>query len=183
VPILVGVAAVLVSLASVAVIVDRLRNDDERVFTGDFFTELEPGEFRFEVPFRALLGVTVEVRDGALVVHHVQPDSAAEHAGVEPGDVILRAAGEDVASVAALREVIGNVAAGEQYDLVVRRDGSEQTLRATRPDQMARAFPLIPGASDGEPFDAFLDQLADEVEGRLRERGITPPTPSPQRRT
>lgn len=180
VPILVGVAAVLVSLASVALIVESMSNDDNRVFAGDFFTEVEPGELRFQIPFPGVfLGVTVDTDGGALLVQRVQPGSTADLAGVREGDVILRAAGQDVNSVAALREVLRGLRPGERYDLDVRRDDTEHRLQATHPYQVENPFAFPPPARDGEPYDAFLESLADEVEQRLRERGVVPPTASP----
>ncbi|MDP2328289.1 MAG: PDZ domain-containing protein [Dehalococcoidia bacterium] len=107
-----------------------------------------------------LLGVSV---DDALAVTAVAEGSAAEDAGVQVGDRIVKVAGEPVADLAAVRAAIAAVEPGATYDLTVERDGREQTLHAVRPatpafdleslmpwlhehlDQMPRSGPMTPG--------------------------------------
>lgn len=107
-----------------------------------------------------LLGVSV---DDALAVTAVTEGSAAEDAGVQVGDRIVKVAGEPVADLAAVRAAIAAVEPGATYDLTVERDGREQTLQAVRPatpafdleslmpwlqeylDQMPRSGPMNPG--------------------------------------
>lgn len=109
---------------------------------------------------RPLLGVSV---DDALVVTAVVEGSAAQDAGVQVGDRIVKVAGESVADLAAVRAAIAAVEPGETYDLTVQRDGREQTLQVVRPatpafdlealmpclqdyfDQMPRSGPMNPG--------------------------------------
>lgn len=147
VQILVGIAAVLVSIAAVVVIVDRLgerRSERDRAFAlagarRALDTQGERG---------TLLGVTVEAEDGALVVRQVVPGSPAARAGVRPGDIIEQAAGEDVDDAGSLRAAVAGVRAGRQYDLVVLRDGRERTLRVEREPVFGRALPRS-GERDG----------------------------------
>jgi PDZ domain-containing protein len=62
-------------------------------------------------------------------VHSLTEDSAA--AGVlEVGDVILEAEGEPVADAAALREII-NAGDGEPIEMLIERDGDEETVSVT----------------------------------------------------
>jgi regulator of sigma E protease len=61
--------------------------------------------------------------DGVLVFQ-VQPGSAAEMAGLMPGDVIVEADGESIETWSDLSSVLGGTAAGESALLSVQREGS-----------------------------------------------------------
>ena len=67
--------------------------------------------------------------DGALV-SNVAPNSAAEKAGLQSGDVILAVNGEPVVSNGALSSLIGMSAPGERVTLKVWRDRGERTVEA-----------------------------------------------------
>ena len=58
------------------------------------------------------------------------PASPAAEAGIQPGDVIVSVDGTDVDSFAAASAII-QAAPNRTLDVVVRRDGAEQTLRVT----------------------------------------------------
>lgn len=64
-----------------------------------------------------------------LTVHSFVEDSAAEDV-LEEGDVILEADGETVADASALREIV-NEGGGEPIELLIERDGEEQTVSVT----------------------------------------------------
>ncbi|WP_203582458.1 YlbL family protein [Microbacterium hibisci] len=66
---------------------------------------------------------------GQLSVHSVVEGAAAEGI-LEVGDIILEAGGEPVTDVAALRAVI-NEADGAPVELVIERDGDQQTVEVT----------------------------------------------------
>jgi membrane-associated protease RseP (regulator of RpoE activity) len=186
-PILVGLAAVLVSLASVTVIVDHFRARQAYAFgafgrggmmrPGQFGPgALGPGQFgpRQGMPGypgmmrpgggfqnrqpggpgaqqqRPLLGVSGSEDQGGIRVQQVQPGSPADRAGVETGDVIVRADGKDTPNVNALRSAVGAVdASKQQYDLVVKRGGNDQTLKVDAPRQ-ARQQPRQPSGTPQE---------------------------------
>lgn len=179
-PILVGVAAVLVSIASVTVIVDHFRGGPTFARGFDRGGMMRPGQFGrdgFGMPGgqmvpgqmmpgeqggypgtmpgarqqqRPLLGVTGSEDQGGVRVQQVQPGSAAERAGVKSGDLIVRADGKDTSSVEALRSAVGSVEASrQQYELVVKRDGNDQTLKVDAPRQ-ARTAPRQPSSAPGE---------------------------------
>lgn len=64
---------------------------------------------------------------GALV-REVLPESPADQAGIEPGDVILRVGEEAIERADELPLRIGLAGVGKQVKLRVRRDGGERTL-------------------------------------------------------
>ncbi|MCW8846935.1 MAG: DegQ family serine endoprotease [Gammaproteobacteria bacterium] len=99
---------------------------------------LEHGEVR-----RGLLGVSVQSIDpdlaenlglettGGALVSQVMPDSAAERAGIEPGDVVLAIDGETITDAASLRLRVGMHGAGESVKILLLRDGEKMTVKAS----------------------------------------------------
>jgi serine protease Do/serine protease DegQ len=61
-------------------------------------------------------------------VEQVMPDSAADEAGIEPGDVITKINGKLVRTFAELRGKIGTLGAGKKVKLTIVRNGDEQVL-------------------------------------------------------
>jgi len=68
---------------------------------------------------------------GGALIAKVEPDSAAAHAGLQQGDVILNYDGAPVEDAAALSMHINTTAPGEKAALVVWRHGKQITLTAT----------------------------------------------------
>lgn len=66
-----------------------------------------------------------------VLVSQVFPDSPAEKAGVQRGDVIRSFAGKPIDSAGALTRSVGLTPPGETRDLVVVRDGKTLTLKTT----------------------------------------------------
>lgn len=98
---------------------------------------LEYGEIR-----RGRLGVMIgdvspdhvelfglESDNGALVAE-VLMDSAAEAAGIEPGDVIVEVDGENVLDARDLRNRIGLASVDDEVEIVVMRDGRTKMIEA-----------------------------------------------------
>lgn len=71
---------------------------------------------------RPRLGVLIENVDNGVRVMEVVADSVAQQSGLQAGDIILRAAGFDTATTAALIEVIERQAPGTWLPLAVLRD-------------------------------------------------------------
>ncbi len=74
-------------------------------------------------------GIDADV-EGALV-QEVVPDSAAEKAGVEVGDIIVAIDDEPVTGASDLRTTIGLRRSGEAVSVRIIRDGKQRTLTAT----------------------------------------------------
>ncbi len=67
---------------------------------------------------------------GALV-HDVNKDSAAEHAGIQPGDVILEIDGESIAVSSDLPPLVGSNPPGTEVVVLISRNGDEHTFEVT----------------------------------------------------
>ena len=76
----------------------------------------------------AQLGVT---QGPGVVVFQVQSGSAADRAGLRPGDVITALNGTAVSDPNTFRNAIAGLAPGTEVTLTVRRDGNESQVRAT----------------------------------------------------
>ena len=106
---------------------------------------LEFGEVR-----RGRLGVTIgdlvpaladamelDIEAGA-VIGEVTEGSAAERAGLQPGDVIIEVDGTSIEGSTSLRNKIGLMRPGSTADIVLVRDGQRQTVEATIDGDTAR---------------------------------------------
>ena len=81
----------------------------------------------------------LETVEGA-VITQVEPNSAAEDAGLRAGDVVIAVDGQPVAGSAALRNLIGLMQVGEEVDVTVLRDGRERTIEAEIGKAQARSL-------------------------------------------
>ena len=99
-----------------------------------------------ETPPHAQLGVSmVEITpemaqyynlpvDSGVYVANVYADSAADSAGIQQGDIIVKFDGQDVTSASDLQLSVRSKNPGDTVDVVVNRDGQEQTLSVTLGD-------------------------------------------------
>lgn len=91
---------------------------------------------------RGLLGVIIsdlsedvseqlglDIDKGALI-QEVSPDSAAEDAGLEPGDVIINVDGKEIENVNDLRNAVGLKRSGERVRIVIIRNNRKMTKNA-----------------------------------------------------
>jgi len=76
------------------------------------------------------LGITPFRPDPTLEVGYVGEGSAAQEAGLKPGDKLIALNGDMLSSWQALVDVIVN-SPGESVELTIERDGQQQPLRAT----------------------------------------------------
>ena len=107
-------------------VVDQLLENGEvtRAFLGVFMQELD--------------GATADALglagDGGVLVNEVIAGSPAERAGVEAGDVIRGLDGAAVTDTRQLMRLVEKLSVGEDYPLVVVRDGAETNLTLTAGD-------------------------------------------------
>ncbi len=108
---------------------------------------------------------------GALV-SMVTPGSPAEAAGFQPGDIVLKANGQDMADNRALARFVAELTAGQTASFEVWRDSAPKTLTATiaaRDEDKIRAQlgdgstdPVNPGATEALP-GVQLSAITDEI--------------------
>ena len=59
-----------------------------------------------------------------IYIKEVDMDSPAMNAGLQSGDVIVKLAGKDVTTVASYSEIVLGLEPGENYKIVIKREGS-----------------------------------------------------------
>lgn len=79
----------------------------------------------------AFLGIQGEGSPEGVRVIDVLPGTAAEAAGIRAGDLIRSIGGAPVTTMEVLARVLDRYGAGDAVDVAVRREGRDQTLRAT----------------------------------------------------
>lgn len=71
-----------------------------------------------------------EVPQG-VYIQEVVPDSSADKAGIETGDIITKVDGQTVDSETKISQAIGSKKIGDRLDLIVWNDGQERSVTAT----------------------------------------------------
>jgi serine protease Do/serine protease DegQ len=116
------------------------------------------------------LGIETNDFSGALV-EEVQPDSAAEKAGIEVGDVIVAIDGQKVDGGGDLRTTIGLKRSGDKVMVTVQRAGKEKRFSATLGDaaslQVVAAGDIHPGLAGAEFSDYIPGSQAFKGPGVL----------------
>jgi serine protease Do/serine protease DegQ len=69
----------------------------------------------------------LETNQGGFI-EQVMPDSAADEAGIKPGDVITKVNGKSIKTFNELRGKIGTIGLGKKVELTIVRNGNEQEL-------------------------------------------------------
>ena len=64
-------------------------------------------------------------------IRSIQDFSPAQKAGLKAGDIITKADGTEVDSVATLNEIKNKHNVGDTMELTINRDGNEQTITVT----------------------------------------------------
>ena len=86
--------------------------------------------------FRVYLGTVPNYSDqtDGMKLDGVRPGSPAERAGLKAGDLIVKLGGVPIKNVYDYTYALGELKAGEEIDVQIRRDGREMTLKLT-PDK------------------------------------------------
>lgn len=112
-----------------------------------------------------------EVNIGAFV-SEVQPESAAEKAGLQAGDIITAVNGRDLNSFQELRAKIASMGAGAEVELTIVRKGKEMTVDVVLDDATqteitaAQIHPALEGATltNGEDEAGNAGVVVSELE-------------------
>ena len=94
-----------------------------------------------------VLGITFKEEDNKMVVEEVREGSGAAKAGIQKGDVIVAAAGQDVTDRESLAKLMEKRHVGEDVEITVEREGKKMPLQVRLagrdelfkdPEQMSR---------------------------------------------
>ena len=131
----------------------------------------------------ARLGVTVQEMNQALaqsfglkraegaLVAAVQPGSAADHAGIQPGDVIVKFDGKPIGAASELSAMVGQAAPGSRARLEVWRRGESRELSASL--GAAPADPDRNAAAEGTTRDRLGLAVRPLTSGERREANVS----------
>ena len=147
---------------------------------------LDFGEVR-----RGLLGVRIQTIDaemaaaletdvtsGALITN-IEPDSAAEEAGLEVGDIIVEVNDEEVGGAAELRNTIGLLRSGDTVDIKYVRDNRTRSTTA----ELGQQQTLASVGADMHPglAGARFAQVSVTSDGGVEVTEVEPGSPAAQR--
>ena len=117
--------------------------------------------------------------ESGAVITRITPNGPASAAGLQPGDVVLRFGGRDVADSRALTRMVGEAQVGAQVEIVIVRGGAERTIQATiqRLEEGGSGARVADGGDgdtprrdDGGPRGArFFGLALSELDSGLRE--------------
>ena len=131
---------------------------------------------------RGLLGVGIEEvsrekaeavgldRPHGALVNRVEPDSAAENAGIEVGDVIVEFEGESIETYGELPPLVGSTPPGTEVEVVVHRWGDRKTLDVVLDELPQDEQASTGGQRSGEPANALglvVEGLSPEMRQNL----------------
>ncbi|MFC1766089.1 Do family serine endopeptidase [Planctomycetota bacterium] len=100
-------------------------------------------------------------------IQEVTEDSAADHAGFKPYDVVLEFDGEPVKDAQDFRHKVAQVKPGEKVKILIARDGQERTLTAVldrRSDAIGRESAAV--AEKNGLLGIEVRNLTDDLAGR-----------------
>ena len=107
--------------------------------------------------------------EGALVAK-VEPSSPAANAGIKNRDVIVEYDGKKISTLRDLTRAVADTSAGRKVDVVVWRNGKQETLAATIQEQQndEQVASAEEPAADNQPkLGLALAPLSDEMRQRL----------------
>lgn len=116
------------------------------------------------------LGITVVQQDGRLSVDYPYPDSPADRAGLQQGDVILRIDGETTINMTldeAVERLRGEV--GTTVALDIRRDGLSKPLKVTVTRESIKLNPVESQVLEGAIGYVSIKSFHAEVESELHD--------------
>ena len=147
---------------------------------------------------RGLLGVSIQDvtpdiaatfglpgNSGALV-YEVKADTAAEHAGIRIGDVIISINGTRLHDSGSLRNSIGLLPPGEKVTVTLLRDDREETVTAVLGELAPTRVTAVPREEKDEPDLEVIFEGAEIVEnsgpnGGLLVARVSPNSPAAER--
>jgi M6 family metalloprotease-like protein len=135
----------------------------------------DKAKFRFDAPATGpgYLGVQLEDRSGRPAVADVEPESAADKAGIKAGDVLLTVGSEHVASIQEARDKLRGRFAGDDLKLTVSRDGKTTNITA-KLNPISKPLKADPESRGGGGNRPVLGFQLDPVKDGMKVASITP---------
>lgn len=107
---------------------------------------------------------------GALIAE-VMPDSPAQKAGLQAGDIVLAFEGEDIERSADLPPMVGRTPVGDEVDLTVLRQGKQRNIEVEigrlPEEETASAGPGGPTGPSSGPLGMTVEPLPEQLASRL----------------
>lgn len=131
-----------------------------------------------DIDSEAARTLNIEIEGGALV-SRVFPDSAAEKAGLEVGDVIIGINDKAIESATELRNTVGLLRSGDNVSIRFIRDNKKQTTSAvlgSASDQLLSGADIHPGLSG-----ASFSPASTSSERGVEVTGVEEGSPAAQR--
>ena len=116
--------------ARIVAFVERLIRDIDRSDKRPTYT-VAKSDPQQRTGFRVYLGTIPNYADSTngLLLDGVRDGSPAAKAGVKAGDKVVKLAGHDVRNVMDYTYILGEMKAGEEYEIVVLRGGEKLTMK------------------------------------------------------
>ena len=119
------------------------------------------------------IGVTVEMKDGKLVVVSPLPGSPSERAGIQPGDIIVEADGRDLAGLDLVQAItLIRGPRGTTVHLTIKRSSVPELLHLDVVRDEVRLVSVASRMLDGEvayiSISTFGANTADELKSELQ---------------
>jgi len=112
-----------------------------------------------------------QVADG-VVIDAVQTGEPADKAGLKKGDIVVKANGRAVTSVAGLRNLVAMVRPGKMVELDVYRSGRPLKVSITVEEQTGKKLAAMSPTTDIEELKIRVQPLDAELAGELEVEGI-----------
>ncbi len=107
---------------------------------------------------KAFLGVMTEKSDDGAKITDVTKESAAEKAGLKPGDVITKIGDDKIATADDLYKAVGKYHPDEKVNITYKRDGKEATTSATLSKNTEAHIYNFNWNKDGDAFNYKMMQ-------------------------
>ena len=78
---------------------------------------------------KGVLGIAVVPDPQGVIVHSVEPESAAASRGIAKGDILKKVNDKDIAEVDHLKEVLGKLSAGDKLAIILTRNGQQVEIK------------------------------------------------------
>jgi serine protease Do len=108
-----------------------------------------------------------------VLVPEVNKDSAAEKAGLKPGDVIIELNGEPIETAKELQSRVAALKPDTDVELTVLRDGKRETLTAKLSERPAKEQVAKGGSETLEKLGLVVQDLTDDLAERYGYEGLT----------